>query len=417
MANSLNKVTTKSILDATVATADIAADAITGAKIADDAIDSEHYTDGSIDTAHIADNQVTLAKMAGGTDGQIITYDASGDPVAVGPGTDGQVLTSTGAGSPPAFETPAAGVGGATGADFNDNVKLRFGTGNDLEIFHDASHSYIKDNGTGNLKLIGGQVHFMNTAADEYMLIGEADGPVTLYHNGIGQLSTKSDGVEVKPDVEGGEAVIYQTADQGDDNADKWLLKATNGGGWHVQNYSSGSWANNIVCATSDAVTLYYNGSTKLATINTGVNITGGIRLGGNNAANEMDDYEEGDWNPVLYGLGSAGTTTYTTRSGSYTKIGNLVTVNIYLNWSNQTGSGDMAIGSMPFTRKSGSNYETVGTAVFSNWDYNGTEQTFGYMGDSTILHFRSSYDSEPWAGVQHDSAGELMVSVTYRTT
>ena len=58
----------------------------------------------------IADNAVTLAKMAGGTDGQIITYDASGDPVAVGPGTDGQVLTSTGAGSPPAFEAiPASG--------------------------------------------------------------------------------------------------------------------------------------------------------------------------------------------------------------------------------------------------------------------------------------------------------------------
>jgi len=58
----------------------------------------------------IADNAVTLAKMASGTDGQIITYDASGDPVAVGPGTDGQVLTSTGAGSPPAFETlPASG--------------------------------------------------------------------------------------------------------------------------------------------------------------------------------------------------------------------------------------------------------------------------------------------------------------------
>tara|TARA_R100001463_G_C3512564_1_gene220095 strand:- start:251 stop:1057 length:807 start_codon:yes stop_codon:yes gene_type:complete len=59
----------------------------------------------------IADNAVTLAKMAGGTDGQIITYDASGDPVAVGPGTDGQVLTSTGAGSPPAFEAlPAGGI-------------------------------------------------------------------------------------------------------------------------------------------------------------------------------------------------------------------------------------------------------------------------------------------------------------------
>jgi hypothetical protein len=73
----------------------IATGAVEHAMLANDAVDGDN----------IADNSVTLAHMAGGTDGQIITYDASGDPVAVGPGTDGQVLTSTGAGSPPAFET------------------------------------------------------------------------------------------------------------------------------------------------------------------------------------------------------------------------------------------------------------------------------------------------------------------------
>jgi len=62
-----------------------------------------------IGTDSIKDDAVTLAKQASGTDGQIITYDASGNPVAVGPGTNGQVLTSTGAGSPPAFEDAAAG--------------------------------------------------------------------------------------------------------------------------------------------------------------------------------------------------------------------------------------------------------------------------------------------------------------------
>ena len=62
-------------------------------------------------TAGIVDDAVTLAKMASGTDGTIITFDASGNPTAVGPGNDGQVLTSTGAGSPPAFEAlPASGV-------------------------------------------------------------------------------------------------------------------------------------------------------------------------------------------------------------------------------------------------------------------------------------------------------------------
>ena len=97
----------------------LANDAIDGDNLADNACDSEHYTDGSIDHAHladdcvdgdnIADNSVGLAHMAGGTDGVIITYDASGDPVHVGPGNDGQVLTSTGAGSPPAFEDAAGG--------------------------------------------------------------------------------------------------------------------------------------------------------------------------------------------------------------------------------------------------------------------------------------------------------------------
>ena len=64
----------------------------------------------SLQTSAIADDAITLAKMVSGTDGQIITYDASGNPSAVGPGSDGQVLTSTGAGSRPAFE--AAGGGG-----------------------------------------------------------------------------------------------------------------------------------------------------------------------------------------------------------------------------------------------------------------------------------------------------------------
>jgi|13_taG_2_1085334.scaffolds.fasta_scaffold22854_3 hypothetical protein len=88
--------------DATVATngaLTIANDAITSAKIADDAITS----------ALIADDAVTLAKMASGTDGNIISYDASGNPVAIATGNDGQVLTSTGAGSPPAFEDAAGG--------------------------------------------------------------------------------------------------------------------------------------------------------------------------------------------------------------------------------------------------------------------------------------------------------------------
>jgi len=133
-----NSIDASKIVDGAITIADIADDAVTAAKLAN-SINTEiaantaktgitsgqasaitantakvtnatHTGDVTGATAlTIADNAVTLAKMAGGTDGQIITYDASGNPVTVGPGTDGQVLTSTGAGSPPAFETAAGG--------------------------------------------------------------------------------------------------------------------------------------------------------------------------------------------------------------------------------------------------------------------------------------------------------------------
>jgi len=61
-----------------------------------------------VTTPAVADDSVTLAKMAPGTDGNIISYDASGNPVAVATGSAGQILTSAGAGAPPTFATPAA---------------------------------------------------------------------------------------------------------------------------------------------------------------------------------------------------------------------------------------------------------------------------------------------------------------------
>ena len=60
-------------------------------------------------SSDITDGIISLPKLTDGTDGNLISYDASGNPVAVATGTDGQVLTSTGAGSPPAFEALPGG--------------------------------------------------------------------------------------------------------------------------------------------------------------------------------------------------------------------------------------------------------------------------------------------------------------------
>jgi hypothetical protein len=65
--------------------------------------------DNSVTTSKLGDNSVTLAKMAGGTDGNLITYDASGDPAHVATGSATHILTSNGAGAAPTFQAPAAG--------------------------------------------------------------------------------------------------------------------------------------------------------------------------------------------------------------------------------------------------------------------------------------------------------------------
>lgn len=117
-------VTTGMLAATSVTTAKIAGDAVTNAKIVDNAIDSEHYTDGSIDTAHIADDQITLAKMAHGIDGNLITYDAAGAPAAVATGTSAQVLTSNGAGAAPTFQAAATGGVSKTGTPANNEVAV-----------------------------------------------------------------------------------------------------------------------------------------------------------------------------------------------------------------------------------------------------------------------------------------------------
>jgi len=105
------------LIDGTINTAKIANDAVTYGKI-------QHTTTANrvigaasagavgevqVATDMVADNAITLAKMASGTDGNLISYDASGNPVAVATGNATQVLTSAGAGAPPVFADAAGG--------------------------------------------------------------------------------------------------------------------------------------------------------------------------------------------------------------------------------------------------------------------------------------------------------------------
>ena len=83
--------------------------ALVTADITDDIISPAKINDNAITADKIVADAVTLAKMAAGTDGNIISYDASGNPVAIATGTSGHFLKSPGAGAQPVF----AAAGGA----------------------------------------------------------------------------------------------------------------------------------------------------------------------------------------------------------------------------------------------------------------------------------------------------------------
>ena len=88
-------------------------------------------------------------------------------------------------------------IGGDTGVDFNDSVKVRFGTGNDLEIFHNGTNSHI-DNHTGDLNIRGGGGDIILSPVDgEFAVYAIANNKVQLRYDNSTKLETSSTGITV----------------------------------------------------------------------------------------------------------------------------------------------------------------------------------------------------------------------------
>jgi hypothetical protein len=93
--------------------------------------------------------------------------------------TDGGVISST---------------GGSTHAD---NIHAKFGTGNDLDIYHDGTHSYFKNSHTsGSTRFNQKYFEVNNTAGTESMISANEDSSVTLRFDGTTKLKTLAGGIQ-----------------------------------------------------------------------------------------------------------------------------------------------------------------------------------------------------------------------------
>jgi hypothetical protein len=81
--------------------------------------------------------------------------------------------------------------------EFADNAKATFGSSGDLAIFHDSSHSIIKDAGTGTLKVLASTLSIKNISDNQNSAEFIPGSFCKLFHAGSNKLETTSSGVTV----------------------------------------------------------------------------------------------------------------------------------------------------------------------------------------------------------------------------
>jgi hypothetical protein len=111
---------------------------------------------------------------------------------------------------------------------------------------------------------------------------------------------------------------------------------------------STGTGSTVLSSRPSFGTTIGIGGSTASAS---GSGITFPVTQSPSTDANTLDDYEEGTWTPSLTFNGLSVGLTYSSRSGSYIKIGRIVYVNLSIVLSSKGSStGDAIIGGLPFS-------------------------------------------------------------------
>ena len=83
-----------------------------------------------------------------------------------------------------------------------DSDKLLFGAGEDLEIYHDGSHSYISDQGQGNLKFLSNNIRLTNADESKTSATFVPSSSVGLYYNNSLKFETTDLGISVSGKTE-----------------------------------------------------------------------------------------------------------------------------------------------------------------------------------------------------------------------
>ena len=173
--------------------------------------------------------------------------------------------------------------------EFADNAKATFGTGGDLQLFHDASFSRIKDTGANALIFQSDEHRIQNEPANETMAKFIADGAVELYFDNTKRFETTSAGIEVTGNAKFPDSGTLQLGAGNDlsifhDGTDSNISSITNNLRIRSDAFKVLNANNNeamIYANANGAVELYHDNTKRLETNSSGVNVIGTFTVDG----------------------------------------------------------------------------------------------------------------------------------------
>jgi hypothetical protein len=298
---------------------------------------------------------------------------------------------------------------------FGDNNKVILGSGSDLQLYHDANNSFIKDSGTGSLYVqADAGVYITNASGSENKAIFTSDGAVNLYHDNALRFVTTSSGIDVTGVITTDGMTTSADINFGDND------KAVFGAGSDLQIYHDGSHSyivdagtgnmylstngNGIVMQASlsetmfsalpnGSVRLYHDNSQKLETTSTGIDVTGSVTADGL-TVNSGGDQE------VYFGDNADGVALSNTGALSRLEFGGSQTTGgvAHFEYNRANGSTVFAQGTngSETTRMQLANggdisfYNSAGTSQDLYWDASSSRLGLGETNPSHELHIKS---------------------------
>ena len=154
----------------------------------------------------------------------------------------------------------------------------------------------------------------------------------------------------------------------------------------------------------------FQNGNTKIGTYS-----TNGLAFGTDTAAaNSIHDYEYGSWTPAYAASGGVyGTLTYSVQTGQYVKIGRLVMVQFYINYTFGSVGGNFRISGLPYA----SNSYGAGAVMLGNHTLDQAKSYVLHTSNDSYLYLYGTEHGAAWASAGADASATILGTASYYTT